>query len=105
ASVKLPGRGRRDRGFKIDDGFFVAVKHGFREGMPRLVRHPREMKLRPRLDALSKKAIENRRRRRAVEASVVKTQSNFARIRHSPPSPHPIAKRKSRWKALKDGRV
>jgi hypothetical protein len=34
----------------------------------------------------------------------VKAQSNFDRVRHSPPSLHPKAKRKSRWKALKDGR-
>jgi hypothetical protein len=72
--------------------------------MPRLMRHPREMKLRSRLHALSKKAVEDRCRGRAVEASVVKTQSNFDRVRHSPPSLHPIAERKSRWKALKDGR-
>jgi hypothetical protein len=62
------------------------------------------MKLRARPDALSKKAVEDRRRRRAVEASVVKAQSNFDWIRHFPPSLHPNAKRKSRWKALKDGR-
>jgi hypothetical protein len=72
--------------------------------VPRLVRHPREMKLRARPDALSKKAVENRRRRSAVEASVVKAQSNLDRVRHSPPSLHPNAKCKRRWKALKDGR-
>ncbi len=103
--VKPPGHARRARVFEIDDGVFIAVEQGFREGMPRLVRHPREMKLRARPDALPKKAVEDRRRRRAVEASVVKAQSNFDRVRHSPPSLHPIAKHKSRWKALKDGRV
>jgi hypothetical protein len=40
------------------------------------------MKLRASLDTLSKKAVENRRRSRTVEASVVKAQSNFDRIRH-----------------------
>jgi hypothetical protein len=72
--------------------------------MPRLVRHTGEMEFRARLEALPKKAIKNRRRRRAVEASVMKAQSNFCRFRHSPPSPLLPAERKSRWKALKDGR-
>jgi hypothetical protein len=34
----------------------------------------------------------------------MKAQSNFDRVRHSLPSLRPIAKDKTRWKALKDGR-
>src|SRR3974390_2566256 len=62
------------------------------------------MELRTWLDAFPKKAVEDRRRSRSVETSVVKAQSNFDRVRHSPPSPHSTAKYKSRSKALKDGR-
>jgi hypothetical protein len=80
--VKPPRHARRIRVFEIDNGIFIAIEKGFREWVPRLMRHPREMKLRARLDTLSKKAVENRRRSRTVEASVVKAQSNFDRIRH-----------------------
>jgi hypothetical protein len=62
------------------------------------------MELRARVHALSKKAVEDRRGRRTVEASVVKAQPNFYLVRHSLPSPYSNAKRKCRRKALKDGR-
>jgi hypothetical protein len=41
--------------------------------MARLVRHASEMKPGARVDAFPKKAVEDRRRRGSVEASVVKT--------------------------------
>jgi hypothetical protein len=68
------------------------------------MRHAREMKIRAGLNSLTKKAVEDRRRRRSVEASVMKAQSNFDRVRHFSSSPPPNAKLKTRWKALKDGR-
>ena len=102
--VKPPGHARRTRIFEIDDGIFIAVKQAVLERLPRLVSHPREMKLRVGLDALAKKTIEDRRRRRAIEASVVKAQPNFDRVCHCPPTPsHCKTTRNAEWKALKDG--
>jgi hypothetical protein len=51
--------------------------------MARLVRHSAEMKLGAGADAIAEKAVENGRRRRSVEASVMKAQSNLNPIRHS----------------------
>jgi hypothetical protein len=63
--------------------------------------HAGEVKFSIPLKAFTKKAIENRRGSRSVEASVMKTQSDFYRIRHSalwsPSANH------SNLKALKDG--
>jgi hypothetical protein len=78
--VKPPGHARRTRIFEIDNGVFIAVKQPFLEELPRPVGHPREVKFRTGLDALSKKTIEDRRRCRAIEASVVKAQTNIDRV-------------------------
>jgi hypothetical protein len=48
------------------------------------VGHSREVKFRTGLDALSKKSIEDGRRRRSIEASVMEAQTNFYGIRHFP---------------------
>jgi hypothetical protein len=75
--VKPPGDARRARIFEIDNDVLIAVKQGFRKRVACLVSHSREVKFRARLEALSEKSIEDRRRRSAVEASVMKAQSNF----------------------------
>ena len=75
--IKPPGHERRTRIFKIDDGILIAVKQAVLERLARAVCHAREMELRMGLDALSKKAIENRRRCSAIETSVVKAQAEL----------------------------
>jgi hypothetical protein len=61
------------------------------------------MELGAGMDLLAEKAVKDRRRRRAVKAPVMEAQSNFDRVRHSPPSPLSMANPKSKGKALKDG--
>jgi hypothetical protein len=63
--------------------------------MSGLVGHPSEMELRTGSNTFTKKAVKDRRRRRAVEASIMKAQSNLDPVRHSLPSPYPIAKQKT----------
>jgi hypothetical protein len=65
------------------------------------VGHAGEMKFSIPLKAFAKKTVENSSGGRSVEASVMKTQSDFYRIRHSAlwsPSSN-----QSNLKALKDG--
>ena|SRR5215472_345632 len=55
-----------------------------------------------RLEALAEKAVEDRRRRRAIKASVVEKQTDFDRVRHFPR--HPFQSNPSRWKTIEDRR-
>ena len=68
--------------FEIDNGVLVAIEESVGELLAGLMRHPREMKVSAGLNALTEKTIKYRRRCRAVEASVVKTQANFDRFNH-----------------------
>jgi hypothetical protein len=104
--VKPPCQAWRTRVLEIHDGIFVAVKQPLGEWLPRAVRHAGEVELRAGPDAFAKETIEDCRRRRSIEAVVVKTQTNIDSIRHCPHSP-PCHSRKRGdiCKAIKDGRA
>jgi hypothetical protein len=82
--VKPPRHPRRTRIFKIDDGVLIAVEQRIPEGLPRLMHHPCEMKLRAGLDTLPEKSIEDCRGCRTIVTSVMKAQTNFNRVCHDP---------------------
>src|SRR5260370_34227549 len=75
--VKPPGDARRAGILEIDDDIFIAVEHPLFKRLPRAVGHPREMEFRARRDALAEEAAKHRRRRRPIEAPVVKAQTNL----------------------------
>ncbi len=119
--IEPPGHPRRTGILEIDNGVLIAVEQPVRELLPGLMRHARKLELRAGVDPLAKKAVEDRRRGRSVEAAVVKTQTNFYRVRQCPSTlPFQIAlqisirydrfhargsliARSAKRKALKDG--
>jgi hypothetical protein len=61
------------------------------------------MELRKGLDALAKKTVKDRRRRRAIEAAVMKAKTNFDWLGHCARTLPFNLDRDTNWKALKDG--
>jgi hypothetical protein len=84
--IEPPRHARRAGVFEVDNGIFIAVKERLGKGISRPVGHSRELELGARVNALAEKAVENSRRGCAVKASVMEAQTNFYRVRHSPPS-------------------
>src|SRR5579872_1311875 len=102
--IKPPGHAGRTGIFEIDNGVFVAVKESWLEGLPCAVSHPRKVKFRAWMDALAKETIEQSRRRRAVEASIVIAQTNLDWICHRPHPPPLHSEPNHTSKVIKDVR-